>query len=123
MPSGWWYSQRWKAYSDSPHAMYPDTPASATYPSGERCTPISHAKHTSALDESAAYVSQEFFGPNAKVVTHHVWFLERRNSPFSIPDRPPCCPRRYLSPVGSPRYRRMALGPPVSRTTGGRESG
>src|SRR5713226_3384786 len=84
MPRCWWYSQRWKAYSDSPHAMYPDTPASATYPSGERCTPISHAKHTSALDESAVYVSQEFFGPDAKVVTHHVWFLERRNRPFPI---------------------------------------
>src|SRR3984893_2643798 len=96
MPWGWWYSQRWKAYSDSPHTMYPDTPASATYPSGERRTPISHAKHTSALEESAAYVSQEFFEPNAKVVTHHVWFLERRNSPFPIPDWPPCCPAAIL---------------------------
>jgi len=62
--------------------MYPETPASATYASGERRTPISHAKHTSALEESAASVSQEFFGPDAKVVTHHVWFLERRNRPF-----------------------------------------
>src|SRR6266849_5807021 len=122
MPWCWWYSQRWKAYSDSPHAMYTETPASATYPSGERRTPISHAKHTSALEESAAYVSQEFVGPNAKVVTHHVWFLERRNRPFPIPDRPPCCPRRSLSPVGSPRSGRMALGPP-SGTTGGSPNG
>src|SRR5712692_8166685 len=123
MPWCWWYSQRWKAYSDSPHTMYPDTPASATYPSGERRTPISHAKHKSALVESAAYVSQEFFGLNAKVVTHHVGFLERRNSSFPIPDRPPCCPRRDLRPVGSPRYGRMALGLPASRTTGGSPNG